>query len=250
MIRPAFRGVWLALGLALMTVGCTQTLYSQLPEQDANEVHAALLLAGVDATKRPNEKAWAIDVDPQEMPLAMQVLEREGLPRLRYTGLSDLFKREGLVSTPTEERVRFIHGVSQELSRTLSLIDGVLAARVHIVLPQNDPLADRTRPSSASVFIKHRADADLIREQTAIKSLIVRSIEGLGHDHVHLSLFAGGHGVGAPLRVPQARWLGFTLSRQSARLANGLLVGVGLIALLAIAGWLWWRRPRGEGAST
>ena len=48
-----------------------------------------------------------------------------------------------------------IYALSEELSRTVSEIDGVISARVHVVLPENDPLRRDLVPSSASVFIRH-----------------------------------------------------------------------------------------------
>lgn len=179
----------LALSLLALSAGCRQVLYSQLSEHEANEMLAVLAQAGIEAQKIVNEKHWGVEVGRSDLPTAIQVLTRDGLPRSRYTSMAELFKRDSIVSTPTEERVRFIHGVSQELAKTLSLIEGVVAARVHIVLPQNDPLAERSKPSSASVFIRHRPDADLQRELTAIRSLVIRSVEGLTHDSVFVSLF-------------------------------------------------------------
>lgn len=185
------RALWkllLVVCLVAALAGCKQSLYSKLTEQEANEIIAALARVGIGANKVVAEKHWGVEVSSGDLPAAVEALDRAGLPRHRYATLGDMFKREGIVSTPTEERVRFIHGVSQELSATLSTIDGVVAARVHIVMPQNDPLADRARPSSASVFIKHRADVDLLALMPSIKSLVVRSIEGLVYDNVFVSL--------------------------------------------------------------
>jgi type III secretion protein J len=180
----------LLLVLVLGITACSQPLYTQLTEQEANEVVAVLNRAGLSATKAAKgDKAWGVDINPTDMAQAMEALTVAGLPRQRYATLGELFKREGLVATPTEERVRFIHGVSQELSNTLSAIDGVVEARVHLVIPQNDPLADKPRASSASVFVKHRSDVDLHPTLPAIKSLVLRSVEGLTLDTVHVSLF-------------------------------------------------------------
>lgn len=213
---------WFALLLVfcLALAGCKESLYSNLNEQEANEMLVVLAQTGIDSQKsRVSDEEWSISVNQQDLPVAIEALKRAGLPRTRFANLGDMFKRDGIVSTPTEERVRFLYGVSQELSNTLSKIDGVTAARVHIVIPENDPLADRALPSSASVFIKHDASLDLHPMLPSIKSLVLRSVEGLTFDTVYVSLFptspvlqerisrAGTPLFGVRLPAEQADWL-------------------------------------------
>jgi len=189
--RRALRGAALA-GVLLALAACQEELYRGLTEEDANRMVVALEQAGIGAAKlTPDEgRTWTVEVEHADMGGAMQALTERGLPEKHFDNLGELFKREGLVSTPTEERVRFVYGLSQELSQTLSRIDGVLIARVQIVLPNNDPLADQIKPSSASVFIKYQRGFDVGALNTQIKTLVMHSVEGLTYDQVSVTAVA------------------------------------------------------------
>ena len=179
-----------ALALATLLAGCQVALYSNLTETEANQIVAALSADEIGATKeRVDGGQWQVSVDEGQLARALDLLRAQGLPQERFSSLGDVFQKQGLVSTPAEERMRYIHAVSQELSQTLRTIDGVVAARVHVVVPANDPLADKLRPSSAAVFIKHRPDTDLRLLGPAVKDMVAHSIEGLTHEQVSLSLF-------------------------------------------------------------
>jgi len=175
--------------MCALLAGCKKELYGNLTEASVNEMTLALLERGVPADKSTADggKTYSLQVDDNDMVRAMEVLRDRGLPHEKFDDLGTLFKKDGLVSTPIEERVRFIYGLSQELPDTLSQIDGVMTARVQIVIPSNDPLAETVKPSSASVFIKYRAGLQLDALVPQIKNLVVHSVEGLSYDQVSVT---------------------------------------------------------------
>lgn len=180
----------LALASAALLSGCKeQVLYGDLTERQANEVVAALRESGIEAQKLHQEKTYAVQVGADDFPAAVQLMRAQGLPRESYDSLGQVFKREGFVSTPLEERARLLYALSQELSNTVASIDGVVAARVHLVVPEKHPLDDKPQPAAASVFIKHRPDVDLGALTPKIKALILNSVEGLPAEKVTVALF-------------------------------------------------------------
>ena len=185
----------LATGVAacsMLLTGCSEetTLHSQLEERQANLVMAALLDAGIGCRKKAGEEnTWNVMIDSKDFASAVNLLESRGLPQRNYQGVSEVFKKTGMVSSPSEERIRFMDALAQDLSRTIATIDGVLDARVHIVLPENDPFAKNTLPSSAAVAIRSRWNADIDVLIPQIKSLVRNAIEGLQYEKITVTVF-------------------------------------------------------------
>lgn len=230
MSSPLRTRVAAALLLALALAGCRVELYSGLNETEANVMLAALAGARIDATKvQAGESGWQLQVDERDLPAAVDLLQERGLPGPRHTSLGEVFQKQGLVATPAEERVRYIFGLSQELSRTVAEIDGVVSARVHVVIPANDPLSDKLKPSSAAVFIKHRPGTDLRLLAPAVKELVAHSVEGLTYEQVSLTL------VPASDVVSSASTRARAVDSGPLGLSNTALLTLAIVALLAAA---------------
>lgn len=181
---------WAAL--ALLLAGCDKeaTLFSGLAESQANAALAALLESGIAATKAPgDEGTWNVMIGEKDFAEAATLCERHGLPRRTFNGVGVVFKKTGMVSSPSEERIRFMDAIAQDLSQTISMIDGVVDARVHVVLPENDPFAKNTLPSSAAVALRSRWDADLTEAIPQVKSLVKNAIEGLAYEKISVTVF-------------------------------------------------------------
>jgi type III secretion protein J len=241
-VHPLAAGV-----LTLLLAACSrQELYSQLTERQANEMVAALRAAHIDAEKQVQEGHFTVLTDSGDFARAVQVLNAQGLPRESFDSMGKVFKREGFVSSPLEEHARLLHAMSQEISNTLGNIDGVVTARVHLVVPARNPLADKPQPAAASVFIKHRPDRDLSQQVAQIKALVVNSVEGLSYDNVTVALFPADalpSDGSAPAKAGTAAAAAPAGPLETPLLSGGV---AGALALLG-GGVLWWRR-RGSAA--
>ncbi|MEO1524997.1 MAG: type III secretion inner membrane ring lipoprotein SctJ [Planctomycetota bacterium] len=199
--------ITVGLGLLLLAAtGCSKTdLYTNLSERDANEMMAILLRTGISCSKSTGEEGtWNLSVPESNFADAVATLNEQGYPRESYETLGQIFQKSGLVSSPSEEKIRLMYGLSQELGNTISRIDGVQSARVHIVLPENNPFGESVKPSSAAVAITHRPSADLQTMVPDIQELVIASIEGLEMDKVKVSLFEADNKFSASLPAPRS----------------------------------------------
>ncbi|MBH1965539.1 MAG: type III secretion inner membrane ring lipoprotein SctJ [Comamonadaceae bacterium] len=226
-------------------------LMGAIPEDEANEVLGALLKADISANKVAGKDGMvAIRVDGPQVSRALQVLRENGLPRERYAGMGQVFKKEGLISSPLEERARYIYALSQEISGTLSKIDGVLYARVHVVLPERGAAGESGTLSTAAVFMKHQEGYDLELLQPQIRRLVTNSIPGLAPERVSIVFVAANPSSTEIAAASNVRWLGFDVGADSASGLSTLvwtLAALVTMAFLAIAALLWvYVLPRGR----
>ncbi len=181
-----------ALGVVALCVlaGCRVEVYDGLSQRDANEITALLLSANVDA-RRIEEKSgtFAVEVAEDQFAIAVQLISESGLPRPEFKSMVDVFSNDSLISSPSEERARIGYAVSQELSQTVSGIDGVVSARVHLATPALDPLGRRVTKSSASVAIHHEEALETNGLIPRIKLLVSHAVDDLEYDDVLVALF-------------------------------------------------------------
>ncbi len=238
-MRGARAGLLACAAAAVLASGCSRAeLFTGLTEKEANEMVSVVQSGGFTASKTTKDsgKTWTIVAPTGQFPQEVALLQARGYPRERFQSLGDVFKKQGFVSSPTEEHARLTYGLSQELAHTLTDIDGVVDARVHIAIPEADPLSETVKPSSASVFIKYDPAVDLNSQVGSIKALVVNGIEGLPYDKVTVVL--------SPVRAPPA----------APRPPTVAAVGAPALAAVAVMGgalgfgfWRLQRRKRGGG---
>ncbi len=86
----------------------------------------------------------------------------------------------GIGSSQFMENARYLRALESDLSKTISGIEGISSAKVHIAIPENNIFADENRHPTASVVVMaspgFMLDKDKIR---AIVQLVASSVPGL-----------------------------------------------------------------------
>ena len=155
-------------------------LYGNLGQQDAAQIAQAL-----DTNNIPYKlDAGTITVPADRVHDARLKLAAQGLPE-GDGGFAVMSKEPGFGVSQFMEGARYQHALETELARTISNLQPVEGARVHLALPRQSAFVRDRRPPSASVFLQMKPGRRLESEQvTAIVNLVASSIPELEADQV------------------------------------------------------------------
>ena len=236
----------LLLAALLALAGCKIELYAGVSQKEGNEMLALLRSEGISAGKQPDKEGKIkLLVEESDIAQAVDALKRKGYPRESFSTLKDVFPKDGLISSPVEERARLNYAKAQEISRTLSEIDGVLVARVHVVLPEErDGLGKKSSPASASVFIKHAADIQLDAYIPQIKQLVNNGIEGLNYDRISVVLVPSADVRQVPLAPHYETFFSIQVTEDSRGRLIGLFGVLITLLLVSNAAQFMWHRTK------
>ncbi|MFJ3526283.1 type III secretion system inner membrane ring lipoprotein SctJ [Pseudomonas sp. NPDC090203] len=233
---------------------CDTALYTNLGEREANAMVAVLLREGIAASRKVQDNGQlSVVVDEKRFAQAMAVLDNAGLPGQSFSNMGQVFKSNGLVSSPVQERAQMVYALSEELSHSVSEIDGILAARVHVVLPDNDLLKRVISPSSASVLVRYDPAVDINQLIPQIKTLVANGISGLNYDGVSVTAIKASVARQQANAQPRlASFLGMWMLEDNvphARMIFGVLL-LGILGLAGVLGWQQWQRRRADALYT
>lgn len=178
--------VVLVAGLGMIAFWSSSTnyslLYGKLSDTEASKVITALDDAKV--SYKITEGGSAIMVPADKVYSLRMQLAGKGIPSGDGVGFEILDKPNFGISDFVQ-RADYIRAVDGELARTISQIDGVDAARVMIVLPENRLLLDQDQHPTASVFVRVTGNTQLPPSAVnAIQFLVANSVEGLAANNV------------------------------------------------------------------
>ncbi len=173
-------------------------LYSQLHSDDAARVVEALKKDGVQY--RLSNGGRTVQVPAEQVHDLRLSLSMEGLPRGQGNGL-EIFDKTNIGTSEFVLQVNYQRALQGELSRTISKLDAVEDAKVHLVFPESSPFFEDTQNASASIVLRLQPGAVLEKEQVyGIVHLSAHAVKGLSPDNVSIldtqgNLLAGGQEI-------------------------------------------------------
>jgi type III secretion protein J len=226
------------LVLALFSLACSATIQHGLDEAAANEVVVSLARAGIAASKsRAEDGAYTVNVASADAVGAMELLRSLGLPHGQPPGFREMYKGSGLLPTLTEERTRYTTALAGEIASTLESFDGVLSARVHLVLAEPDPLAIDGKlrvPAQAAVLLKLRPGQPAPVAEADVQKLVAGSAPGLVPAGVQVVMTTAAAPAGAPTSLVALGPLRMTADSRTSLLVVGAVALALLVALAAL----------------
>lgn len=198
--------VAVVLGGFMFTKWSSKATYAPLfSNLDANDAGAITDKLGSEKVSYKLTDGGRTVMVPQSQVYQLRVgLSSKGLPAGGSVGYSILDK-QGITTSEFRQRVDYQRAMEGELARTISAIEGVAGANVHLVIPKEDVFSkDQTKPT-ASVLVTTTPTARLTSENVqAIVHLVSSSVEGLDPNDVtvadakgHLLSQAGEDGMTA-----------------------------------------------------
>ena len=185
-VLPAAIGVVVALVAIIFFVVSQQpertTLYASLPEAEKARVIDALKNAGVDVALDPTTGDVIVPV--RDYHSSRMTLAAQGLPASIPDGYDSLANIP-MGSSRSVEQVRLKQTQEIELARSISEIQGLVTARVHLAIPEKSVFARASTPPTASVFVQMENGRSLSRQQVdAIVHLVSSSVPFMAKNDV------------------------------------------------------------------
>ncbi len=148
-------------------------------------------------------------------------LAAAGLPADGQTGYS-LLDKQGITTSEFTQQVDYQRALQGELAKTISAIDGVTAASVHLVVPQQDVFATGSQQASASVLVQMTPGQSLSPTQVqAVVHLVASSVPNLDPTNVTVT-DSHGNVLAAPGTDGEQIAAGDTRQQQTQAFQNAL----------------------------
>jgi type III secretory pathway lipoprotein EscJ len=166
--------LWRRLGICFAFLvflsACQEQIVHDLSEREANKVISHLSAAKLDAHKviQPDGR-WAISVSQDSIVAALAYLDTQRV--LATRDVKGPIGKGSMIPSREEQWFRYERSVAMSIEESLAAIPGVLEARVHTNIPEEDPLFGSSgRDGSGSVLLV--VDEKFVAHDEEISALV------------------------------------------------------------------------------
>ena len=222
---------WLLAGCRL------PSLLEGLDQVQANEVVAVLQRNNIAAQKQTQGKlGYSVHIQNADFAAAVDLLTVYSLPSRPRSEVAQMFPADAMVASPRAEKARLYSALEQRLEQSLSTLEGIVSARVHVSYDLDAGEGGRkAQPIHLSALALHERDIDPQGLINDIKRFLKNSFAGVEYDHISVVL--------SPRSLTQ-HVAPATLPASASRGGLWLLLGSLLLAGAVVAGWLRYQRAR------
>ncbi|WP_263070779.1 EscJ/YscJ/HrcJ family type III secretion inner membrane ring protein [Enterobacter huaxiensis] len=178
--------------ISVLLVGCKdETLLKGLDQNQANEIIALLQRNNITSSKQHvSKEGYVVSVSPQDFAPAVDLMNIYDLPTRPRVEIAQMFPSDSLVSSPRAEKARLYSGIEQRLEQSITLLDKVVSARVHMSYDLNSIEGQRkSSPVHLSAVIRHDGTMPeptlLISD---VKRFLKNSFEEVDYDNISVVL--------------------------------------------------------------
>ncbi len=193
---PAVRQLGIMLGIAAsVAIGVAVVLWSQTPnyallyssmaEKEVSEVLDSLNKLNIDY--KIDAASGSVLVPAGKLDELRLKLAGQGLPRGGGIGFELLEKESSFGTSQLVEQARYQRAIEGEIARSITSIQNVRSARIHLALPKQSAFVRKRKKASASVFVNLYSGRGLEKGQVeAIVHLVASSVPQLESSNVTL----------------------------------------------------------------
>jgi flagellar M-ring protein FliF len=160
-------------------------LYTDLKQSDAAAISSYLEKSGVNFQISPD--GTSINVASTSVPKLRLDLANKGLPRGGNVGF-EIFDKTSLNISDFNQKINYKRALEGELARTISSLEAIKTAKVHLALAKKSLFKSQETKSKASVVVVTNFGQELTEKQTkSIQHLVGSAVEGLDADAVQIT---------------------------------------------------------------
>ncbi len=143
--------------------------------------------------------AWVLGI--------VDTLNALALPPRARVEISQAFPEDSMVASPTAERTRLLSLTEQRLEQTITTIEGIDRASVHISYPLDDSALSQRDGIHIAALVVHEPGIDEQELIAKLSRFLKNSVSNVSADHISITLFESAPPQFAPpVKASHARW--------------------------------------------